>query len=61
MKLFLFTLLKNLLGYWATKLLSPEAVTEVLIAVADGHAKNTKTETDDQLVAIVKKHLGKED
>ncbi|EHH2499182.1 hypothetical protein J7X13_000333 [Vibrio parahaemolyticus] len=60
MKVFLFTFIKSLLGYWAAKLLSPESVTELLITFADSHAKNTKTETDDRLVNVVKKHLGKD-
>ncbi|MBT0014920.1 hypothetical protein [Vibrio alginolyticus] len=60
MKVFLFTLLKQLLGYWAAKLLSPESVTELLITIADSHAKNTKTDSDDRLLTVVKKHLGKE-
>ncbi|EJG0025913.1 hypothetical protein DJ322_RS07050 [Vibrio alginolyticus] len=60
MKVFLFTFFKSLIGYWAAKLLSPESVTELLITIADAHAKNTKTDTDDRLIDIVKKHLGKE-
>lgn len=58
MKVFLLTMAKKLLGYWAAKLLSPKAVAEVLITIAGSHAKNTKTTTDDKLVAVVKKHLG---
>lgn len=58
MKLFLLSLAKNLLGYWAAKLLSPKAVTEVLITIAESHAKNTNTDSDDRLVGVVKKHLG---
>ncbi|MCA2455820.1 MULTISPECIES: hypothetical protein [Vibrio] len=57
MKMFLLSLAKNLLGYWAAKLLSPEAVTEVLLTVAKSHAKNTKTETDDRLVDVIEKHI----
>lgn len=57
MKLFLLTLAKKLLGYWAAKLLSPKAVTEVLLTIAKSHAKNTKTDSDDRLVAVIEKHL----
>ncbi|EPA0528632.1 hypothetical protein ACQZND_000034 [Vibrio alginolyticus] len=57
MKMFLLSLAKNLLGYWAAKLLSPEAVTEVLLTVAKSHAKNTKTVTDDRLVDVIEKHI----
>ncbi len=57
MKMFLLSLAKNLLGYWAAKLLSPQAVTEVLLTVAKSHAKNTKTDTDDRLVDVIEKHI----
>ncbi len=57
MKIFLLNIAKNLIGYWAAKLLSPEAVTEVLLTVAKSHAENTKTDTDDRLVAVVEKHI----
>lgn len=57
MKMFLLSLAKNLLGYWAAKLLSPEAVTEVLLTVAKSHAKNTKTDTDDRLVDVIEQHI----
>lgn len=60
MKVFLFTLLKNLLCYWAARLARPEAITELLLDVAKAHAKNTATDTDDKLVATVEKHLGYE-
>ena len=53
MKVFLFTFFKSLLGYWAAKLLSPESVTELLITIADAHAKNTKTDTDDRLIKLL--------
>ncbi|HCE2429439.1 TPA: hypothetical protein NGU10_001488 [Vibrio parahaemolyticus] len=57
MKIFLLSLAKSLIGYWAAKLLSPEAVTEVLLTVAKSHAKNTKTDTDDRLVDVIEKHI----
>lgn len=57
MKLFLLAFAKKLLGYWAAQLLSPKAVTEVLLTIAKSHAKNTKTESDDRLVAVIEKHL----
>ncbi len=57
MKIFFLNVAKNLIGFWAAKLLSPAAVTEVLLTVAKSHAENTKTETDDRLVAVVEKHL----
>lgn len=60
MKIFLFTLLKDLLCYWAARLANPEAITEALISLGEAHAKNTDTDTDDKLVAVIKKHLGKE-
>ncbi|MGY5383258.1 MULTISPECIES: hypothetical protein [unclassified Vibrio] len=57
MKVFLFKVGKNLLAYWAARLLTPEAVTDVLLTVAKAHAKNTKTTTDDKLVEVVERYL----
>lgn len=57
MKSFLFITIKKLLFYWASRLLKAESVTDILITVAESHAKNTKTKTDDKLVEVIKTHL----
>lgn len=60
MSTFLFAFAKRLLAYWAAKLISPKAVTELLITVADAHVKRTDTDTDDKLLSTVKKYLGED-
>ena len=57
MKVFLFNVLKNLLAYWASKLLKPESVTELIIVLGRAHANRTDTKTDDKLVDWLEQNL----
>lgn len=58
--LFALAFAKRLLAYWAAKLLSPEAVTEVLIVIFESHVKRSDTKSDDKLLNTVKKYLGED-
>ncbi|EMW7171677.1 hypothetical protein K6U20_11815 [Vibrio fluvialis] len=57
MKLFLFTVVKNLALYWAAKLLKPESITELIISLGKVHAERTDTKTDDRLVEWLEKNI----
>ncbi len=58
---FLFTILKNTLGYIGGKLLKPERLVELLLDLADVAAKRTDTQWDDNTVEAIRKALGHEE
>ncbi|AGH57083.1 hypothetical protein VPMG_00070 [Vibrio phage VBP32] len=54
---FLFGVLKNLVGYIASKLLKPEKLVELILDLADIAAKRTDTKWDDNTVKAVREAL----
>ncbi|AGH57621.1 hypothetical protein PYDG_00092 [Pseudoalteromonas phage pYD6-A] len=58
---FLFTLLKNTLGYIGAKLLKPEKLVELLLDLATTLVKRTDTKWDDETLTAIKKALDHED
>lgn len=58
---FLFTLLKNTLGYIGAKLLKPEKLVELLLDLASVLVKRTDTKWDDDTLKAIKKALDHED
>lgn len=61
MSVFLITLLKNMAGYLAGKLLKPEHTTEFILDIADIVADRTDTEIDDKTVKKIRELLGHEE
>lgn len=54
---FLFTVLKNTLGYIGAKLLKPEKLVELLLTLAEIAAKRTDTEWDNKTVEAIRTAL----
>lgn len=53
----LVKILKKLLGYLGAKLLKPETVVELILDLAETHAKRTKGTSDDEVIASIRKAL----
>lgn len=58
---FLFTALKNILGYIAGRLLKPETIIELILDLCETAAKRTDSKVDDKIVSDVRKALGHEE
>lgn len=58
---FLFTMLKNTLGYIGAKLLKPEKLVELLLDLAEIGAKRTDTDWDNNTVKAIREALGHEE
>lgn len=58
---FLFTILKNTLGYVGAKLLKPETLVELILDLADTAVKRTDTPYDDKVLKDIRTALGHEE
>lgn len=61
MSVFLLTLLKNIGGYIAGRLLKPEHAVEFLLDVADVVVARTDNDGDDEIVKSIRTALGHEE